>query len=53
MPEGYYDEIITEFAENIRRLLRNLLWNITAGNTIYPTNAEEAAALSDGGDHKL
>jgi tetratricopeptide (TPR) repeat protein len=42
-PDGYYDEIITEFAENIRRLLRNLLWNITAGNTIYPTNAEEEA----------
>jgi hypothetical protein len=27
----------------MRTLLRNLLWNITAGNTIYPTNPDEAA----------
>jgi hypothetical protein len=40
-PEGFYDELLAEFSANVRRLLRNMLLNITAGNTIYPTNAEE------------
>lgn len=40
-PEGYYDELIEEFSKSIRHLLRNLLLNITAGNTIYPTNNDE------------
>ena len=40
-PEGYYDELIGEFSGNIRKLLRNTMLNITGGNTIYPTNAEE------------
>jgi hypothetical protein len=40
-PEGYYDEVIAEFSQNIRRLLRNMMWNITAGNTIYPVNDAE------------
>jgi len=40
-PEGYYDELIEEFSRSIRQLLRNLILNITAGNTIYPTNHDE------------
>jgi hypothetical protein len=39
--EGFYDELLEEFSKNIRLLLRNMMWNITAGNTIYPTNEEE------------
>ena len=44
LPKDYYDEDIKHFADNIRTLLRNLMWNITAGNTIYPVNEAE---LSD------
>jgi hypothetical protein len=40
-PEGYYDELLEEFSKNIRLLLRELMWQITAGNTIYPISAEE------------
>jgi hypothetical protein len=40
-PEGYYDELLKEFSENIRLLLRNLMLNITAANTIYPKNDTE------------
>jgi len=40
-PEGYYDELLEEFSKSMRQLLRNLMLNITAGNTIYPTNNEE------------
>jgi hypothetical protein len=40
-PEGYYDELLKEFSENIRQLLRNMMMNITAGNTIYPVNEME------------
>jgi len=40
-PEGFYDELIAEFAKNVRLLLRNMMWNITAGNTIYPVNDAE------------
>jgi hypothetical protein len=40
-PEGYYDELIAEFSKNIRQLLRNMMMNITAGNTIYPVNETE------------
>jgi hypothetical protein len=40
-PEGYYDELIAEFSSNIRHLLRDMMWNITAGNTIYPANDTE------------
>jgi hypothetical protein len=36
--EGFYDELLDEFSKNVRHLLRNILWNITAGNTIYPIN---------------
>jgi len=39
--DEYYSELIQEFRKNIRGLLRNLMWNITAGNTIYPTNENE------------
>jgi len=42
-PEGYYDELIDEFSKSIRKLLRNMMLNITAGNTIYPTSPEEMA----------
>jgi len=40
-PEGFYDEVIAEFSKNVRLLLRNMMWNITAGNTIYPVNEVE------------
>jgi len=42
-PEGYYDELVDEFSKNMRMLLRNMMLNITAGNTIYPTTHEELA----------
>jgi hypothetical protein len=38
LPEDYYAEDIGEFSKNIKILLRNLMWNITGGNTIYPAN---------------
>jgi hypothetical protein len=41
-PEGFYDELLEDFSRNIRHLLRNLMMNITAANTIYPINALEA-----------
>jgi hypothetical protein len=37
-PEGFYDELLEDFSRNIRHLLRNLIMNITAANTIYPVN---------------
>jgi hypothetical protein len=40
-PEGFYDELTSEFSKNVRLLLRNMMWNITAGNTIYPVNETE------------
>jgi hypothetical protein len=40
-PEGYYDELLQEFSANVRMLLRNLMLNITAANTIYPKNDAE------------
>jgi hypothetical protein len=40
-PEGFYDELAAEFARNIRTLLRDMMRNITAGNTIYPVNEME------------
>jgi hypothetical protein len=40
-PEGFYDELLEDFSRNIRHLLRNLLMNITAANTIYPVNELE------------
>jgi len=40
-PEGFYDEVIAEFAKNIRTLLRNMMLNITAGNTVFPVNDAE------------
>ena len=40
-PEGYYDEILEEFSKSIRHLLRSMMLNITAGNTIYPINNDE------------
>jgi hypothetical protein len=41
LPDDYYDEDIKDFAKNMKVLLRNLMWNITAGNTIYPVNDAE------------
>ena len=35
LPDDWYDEDIIESAKNIRILLRNLIWNITAANTIH------------------
>ncbi|MDR0403589.1 MAG: hypothetical protein LBH35_08395 [Treponema sp.] len=40
-PEGFYDELVAEFSKNVRLLLWNMMWNITAGNTIYPVNEAE------------
>jgi hypothetical protein len=37
-PEGFYDELLEDFSRNIRHLLRSLMMNITAANTIYPVN---------------
>jgi len=42
-PEGFYDELIAEFSGSMRNLTRNMMLNITAGNTIYPTTHEELA----------
>ena len=41
LPPNYYDEDIKDFVTNIKKLLRNLMWNITAANTIYPVNDAE------------
>jgi len=41
--EEYPEWLITFFRESIINLLRSLMMNITAGNTIYPTTAEELA----------
>ena len=40
-PEGFYDELIAEYSKNIRLILRNMMLNITAANTIYPINFDE------------
>jgi hypothetical protein len=40
-PEGFYDELLAEFSRNVRQLLRNMMLNITAANTIYPVNDAE------------
>jgi hypothetical protein len=40
-PTGFYDELLQEFSTNIRQSLRNLMLNITAGNSIYPVTPEE------------
>jgi hypothetical protein len=39
--EGYPDWLIVEFRRNLLLLLRNLMMNITAGNSIYPVNLDE------------
>jgi hypothetical protein len=39
--EGYYDELQEEFSKTIRQLLRNMILNITAANTIYPVSQDE------------
>lgn len=44
LPDDWYDEDIIESAKNIRILLRNLIWNITAANTIHAKSERE---LSD------
>jgi hypothetical protein len=41
IPEGYYNELVQEFSKNIRVILRNLMLNITAANTIYPISHDE------------
>lgn len=41
LPDDWYDEDMKEIAQNIRMLLRNLMWNITAANTIYAVTKEE------------
>jgi hypothetical protein len=39
--EGYPDWLVEKFRDSIMRILRDLVMNITAGNTIYPTNDAE------------
>jgi hypothetical protein len=41
--EEYPDWLLVKFRENIMDILRDLVKHITAGNTIYPTTAEEIA----------
>ena len=41
LPCDYYDDDMKDFSSNIRTLLRDLIWNITAANTIYATTKEE------------
>jgi hypothetical protein len=41
LPDDYFDEDIADFRRNIKILLRNLIWNVTAGNTIFPKNEKE------------
>ncbi|GAB6392491.1 MAG: hypothetical protein MdMp014T_1864 [Treponematales bacterium] len=42
--EGYPDWLLENFRDSIMRLLRNLMLNITAGNSIYPINEAELLA---------
>jgi len=39
--EGYPEWLIESFRDNIIQILRSLIMNITAGNTIYPTTMDE------------
>ena len=39
--EEYPDWLLEEFRRSIMNILRSLIMNITAGNTIYPTNENE------------
>jgi hypothetical protein len=39
--EEYPEWLIVSFRQNIMAILRNLLMNITAGNTIYPVTLDE------------
>jgi hypothetical protein len=41
--EEYPDWLIVNFRQNIIGILRSLMLNITAGNTIYPTTMDELA----------
>jgi hypothetical protein len=41
--EGYPEWLIVFFRQNIINILRNMMLNITAGNTIYPTTYDELA----------
>jgi hypothetical protein len=41
--EGYPDWLVEEFRRGIMHILRNLMMNITAGNTIYPASDGEMA----------
>lgn len=43
LPDDWYDEDMVEVSKNIRLLLRNLIWNITAANTINAKNEKEVA----------
>jgi hypothetical protein len=39
--EEFPNWLIIEFRQNVLRILHDLMMNITAGNTIYPTTPEE------------
>ena len=39
--EGYPDWLIVSFRQSIMQILRSLMMNITAGNTIYPMSRDE------------
>jgi hypothetical protein len=41
--EGFPDWLIVQFRTSMMNILRNMMMNITAGNTVYPTTMEELA----------
>jgi hypothetical protein len=41
LPDDYYDEDMRDLSRSIKELLRNLMMNITGGNTIYPATLED------------
>jgi hypothetical protein len=42
LPADFYDEDIRDLAVSIKAILRDLMMNITGGNTIYPATLEDA-----------
>ena len=42
LPDDYYDEDMRDLSKSVKELLKNLIMNITGGNTIYPVTLEDA-----------
>jgi hypothetical protein len=42
LPDDFYDEDMRDLSKSIKELLRNLMMNITGGNTVYPATLEDA-----------